>query len=347
MAVLRGDDGMIFRGEPIAPVNLMRYGWLGITDWQEAGYTGKGVKVCVIDADTDISLARIPEKITAFRDSGRSPDWTIDYGYHGLCTLDIIQQIMPDADTVFASWRYSVNDIIEWCILNDVDIVTASLSYSYNPLSAQLSEKAVSVGIKMVSSAGNDGAVPENLKGYPARKKTWVAIGAGVVADYGEFPYRLQYSSIGEDLEVLGMTHLFVQMPAPFYEMLYTGTSCSSPVVASMIGLIQEREGTLDTEEFRKLLIEHCIDIGSPGRDKYSGWGMLRMPSARGDRIRETVLEIDNRIVRVDGLEEMTDQAPFIVPETGRTMVPLSFIGRAMGLKVIWDEENRRVIVRG
>lgn len=333
--------------EPIAKVNLMRYGWAGILDWHRAGYTGKGIKICVIDADTNTRLVRYPERVTNLAQSGNLKDWTKDYGFHGLATIDIIQQILPDANIVFASWVYPLNHIVEWCIGHNVDIITASLSYSHNTLSRDISEKAVEAGIKMVSSAGNDGAVPVNLKGYPARKKSWVAVGAAVIDDFGMTPRRMSYSSIGEDLEVMGMTHLIVQMPEPFYEMVYTGTSCASPVIASMVGMIQQKEGSLSKDQFRELLMNHCVDMYDEGRDKYTGWGMLRMPALKNDRMKEIVLHVDSQEVRVDGILDSVDQPPFIVKETGRTVVPLSFIGRMLGCHVEWDNKNRRVIIRG
>lgn len=40
-----------------------------------------------------------------------------------------------------------------------------------------------------------------------------------------------------------------------------------------------------------------------------------------------------------------SDQGPVIVPETGRTLIPLRFVLEATGAKVKWDGENKRVTV--
>lgn len=40
-----------------------------------------------------------------------------------------------------------------------------------------------------------------------------------------------------------------------------------------------------------------------------------------------------------------TDQGPVIVPETGRTLIPLRFVLEAAGAKVTWDGENQKVTV--
>ncbi len=50
--------------------------------------------------------------------------------------------------------------------------------------------------------------------------------------------------------------------------------------------------------------------------------------------------------VSVDGAPvDFPDQAPYLT--NNRTMVPLRFISEAMGAKVDWDEDNRKVIVEG
>ncbi|MDR2182776.1 MAG: hypothetical protein LBE55_01245 [Clostridiales bacterium] len=58
------------------------------------------------------------------------------------------------------------------------------------------------------------------------------------------------------------------------------------------------------------------------------------------------VLDIGSERAFVSGQPHYLDAAPFIVAETGRTLVPIRFISEAYGAEVDWDNENRNVIIR-
>ena len=325
--------------------NHNRLSWLNVDLWHRAGYAGRGMRFCVVDADTDISLTRYPKKITAYKDSGKS-DWHTNHGYHGLLTLDIIQQICPDAEILFAGWQYRLEDIIRHCIDEKIDIVNASLLYNYVPVTHTTSQKAIDRGMMLFASAGNNGDLPSDLLGYPAKKGTWVAVGAATVSGWGNLPERVDYSSTGAELEVMGMTHLWTQLPEPFGKMVYTGTSCASPTLASCIALYEQKNGDITKEMARAMFEEHCVDMYEPGRDRMTGWGMFKLPHPEtGEIMKEIVLTIEDKIAKVNGQAVEIDSPPVILND--RTMVPLSFIGRLLGAEVEWDAETRKVKVRG
>ena len=327
------------------PRNNLRLSWLGVDMWHRAGYAGQGMKFCVVDADTDTRLARYPEKIHTYKDSGRT-DWTKNHGGHGLLTIDIIQQICPESEIYFAGWQYSLTDCVHWAISNDVDITTVSLGYSWQSVTRQVSQEAIDSGMLLFTSAGNAGDLPEDLIGYPARKGTWIAVGAAIVNHWGTKPERVVYSSTGQELEVMGMTHLFCTLPAPYGDYIYTGTSCASPCLASIIGLMEQQHGDYTKAEIRELFETLCVDMQEPGRDRKTGWGMFRMPHPEtGERMKEIVLQIDNQTVHIDGETTTIDTPPII--HNNRTMVPLSFIGRQLGASVEWNAETRQVRIRG
>lgn len=325
--------------------NDMRFRWLGIPMWHQAGYTGKGLKFLVVDADTNTKLARDPSKIINYGGSGKS-DWTKDYGFHGLASIDVIQQICPDATIYFSSWKYSLETIMEWAIQNEVDIVTVSLRYSAQTVSEDISQRAIDQGMLLFTSAGNNGDVPTDLRGYPAKQATWVAVGAGMVEEHGGVPIRLDYSSTGKELEVMGMTHLYVKMPPHANWMVYTGTSCASPALASCFGLMEQKMGDLTKPQVRAMFTEHCVDMDVEGLDRRTGWGMFRMPNPKdGEKLKEIVLTIGSTKAIIDTVPVEIDQPPIIDAQSNRTLVPLSFIGRALGSQVDWNAENRTVTI--
>ncbi len=322
----------------------MRKSWLGIDMWHEKGYTGRGVKICIVDADCDVSLSRNPSKITPIGNSGNSPDWTKEYGYHGMASIDVVQQLAPDAEIHFAHWNIPLETVINYCIDERIDVVSVSLRYSHKPVSHATSQRALDKGILLLTSAGNEGDVPTDLRGYPARKATWMAVGAGLVDGVGIKPKRVDYSSTGKELEVMSMTNMFVQLPTQ--KWVYSGTSCACPVLASMFCLIKQKERELNKEDIRELLLDHCVDMDVEGHDRRTGWGMFRMPNPESfSRIKEIVLTIDDTMMKIDGDDKEMDTEPII--HKNRTMVPISFIAREFGLNVDWDEDKRQVIIRG
>ena len=325
--------------------NTARFKWLGIDRWHRSGYTGKGIKIGVCDADTDISKVRYPEKVTTYNTAGYQPDWNVNHGSHALATIDVIQQIAPEAEIFFGSWNQSLDGFIQECTKRKVDIVNVSLRYSgMAPVSWETSQAAVDSGMLLFTSAGNMGDVPSDLRGYPARKGTWVAVGAALV-DAGNKPRRESYSSTGRELEVMGMTNVIVQMPEPFGRWTYGGTSAASPALAGMFGLYKQKHRELDKEDVRELFLKHCLDMEEEGHDRRTGWGMFRLPHPEtGEHMKEIVLHIGNNVASVDGEPTTIDAPPEI--KNSRTMVPLSFIARELGHEVEWDGENRRVIIR-
>lgn len=47
-----------------------------------------------------------------------------------------------------------------------------------------------------------------------------------------------------------------------------------------------------------------------------------------------------------DGREVSLDQPPIVDEETGRTLVPLRFVGESLGCRVEWLQQSRRIIIR-
>lgn len=58
---------------------------------------------------------------------------------------------------------------------------------------------------------------------------------------------------------------------------------------------------------------------------------------------KEGCLWIGEDVAIVDGKEVKLDYPPFIVPEVGRTMVPLRFMAENFGYHVEWSESTRRI----
>jgi len=65
-------------------------------------------------------------------------------------------------------------------------------------------------------------------------------------------------------------------------------------------------------------------------------------------QVNQMRLQMDSHAFTQDGVQQISDAAPFIDPETDRAMVPLRVITDALGAQVHWYEESRTVgIIRG
>ena len=77
---------------------------------------------------------------------------------------------------------------------------------------------------------------------------------------------------------------------------------------------------------------------------------MYTMVDLKGDKLQGTVLELflDFKTAWDDGQEITLDQEPLADEKTGRTLVPLRFIGERLGCKVEWLAKERKInISRG
>lgn len=130
------------------------------------GYTGKGIKVAVIDSGFDINNPEIAGNIGEYR-SFDYPDLSIagDDIRHGTAASEIIVDVAPDAEL----YLYNISSAIEFLNLvdyiierGDIDVVSMSLGFlnSLGPsdgtsvLSQKVNEARES-GILWINSAGN------------------------------------------------------------------------------------------------------------------------------------------------------------------------------------------------
>lgn len=133
--------------------------------WHEAGITGKGVKVGILDVGFDgyksLLGTALPEQVlTRSFIAGVEVDKTGET--HGASVAEVIHAIAPDAELVLTTFDTSteMRQAIEWLVSQGVDIISNSTNFVHGPndgtgAKAQMVDRVVGQGVLWVNSAGN------------------------------------------------------------------------------------------------------------------------------------------------------------------------------------------------
>jgi hypothetical protein len=140
----------------------------GVSAWHQAGFTGTGLKIGIIDPDgfqgfRALLGSDLPPASRIF-----VPDWQdplfLDRqtGPHGTACAEIVHEMAPDAELylVQAASSYTQQQAIDWLLANRVNIISFSASSLTDPIDGtgrlvQLAQKALDQGVLWVNSSGN------------------------------------------------------------------------------------------------------------------------------------------------------------------------------------------------
>lgn len=163
---------------------------------------------------------------------------------------------------------------VRWAVDHGARVINMSLGGDRNP---QVLRSAIayaeSKGALVVAAAGNEAQVG-NPTEYPAGYDSVLAIGATDQQDA-----HAPFSNFGS----------YVDLAAPGVGILSTipggyraedGTSTAAPFVAGVAGLLVSLNPALRADQLRQILMNSADDVGSPGRDEYTGAGRLNAARA-------------------------------------------------------------------
>lgn len=255
--------------------------------WQ-TGYTGKGIKVAVIDTGIgphdDLNVV---ERISFVR----SEPSTGDLNGHGTHIAGIIaaldnnigvKGIAPDAELyslkVFnkegKGYTQDVLAAIDWAIEHQIDIINLSLTSEAAVSSYEdLVNHAYQKGILIIGAAGNSIETDvkiDNVK-YPARYTNVIAVSS--VDSKGNKGY---FSSIGPAVEVTAPgVNIYSTYVNNSYDILQ-GTSLATAFVTGHLALLKEAYPNLNNTQLRKIMVDTSFDLGPSGRDPVFGYGLIQ-----------------------------------------------------------------------
>lgn len=143
-------------------------------------------------------------------------------------------------------------------------------------------DSAVASGTVVVASAGNSGdwGNPEAKPAACRRAVTVAALGPSLERTFwSSFDAAVDLSAPGEDILSVDST---VAELSPTPHTLESGTSMAAPVVTGVAALVRERHPTWDANQVADHLTATAMDLGVPGRDPDTGFGIVDAAAAVG-----------------------------------------------------------------
>jgi hypothetical protein len=285
----------------------------------EAGITGKGVTIAVMDTGISATHREFSESVKlaqGYSAIDGSSDVTdrIGHGSHvsgilgaarngyGLFGVAYDAQLLPIkvlADNGSGSTRY-LDEGLRYAI-GRASIVNLSLSAdgAYN---SRATQEAIQAGLLIVAAAGNDGLANPS---WPARfaKEAWannqiIAVGA-VDADN-----RIaSFSNRAGDTAAWFMVAPGVDIPSSYLDgyAYMSGTSMATPMVSGAAALVKQMWPWLRADEIAKILFITATDLGAPGIDAVYGRGLLNIERALQPIGTVTTTTYNGRTIHVLG----------------------------------------------
>jgi subtilisin len=278
----------------------------------DKGIRGAGVKIAVLDTGIDYNHPDLAANVKGGDNFiSLDPDfhdyWDDSSRSHGTHVAGIIAAIRNGSGVVGVAPEaelYAVKvldgagfgDIsslvagIEWAIANGMHVINISAGLVEPSLALeQACRSAWEAGILVVAAAGNTYGGPV---AYPAAYDSVVAVSATDPQDA-----VIDLSSTGPE----------VNLAAPGYDVYSTasgggykltrGTSQAAPHVTGVAALVlssgtladQDGDGLLTVQDLRLRLQKTAKDLGTPGQDAVSGFGLVQAATAVGIEQRQAV----------------------------------------------------------
>lgn len=247
--------------------NREEFEYARIPTWWAYGFTGRGVKVAVLE--------------------------DIDNDDHGRKCVDIIRQIAPDAVVVgrrrptiviehgemTMETAAAMEAFYRGLVAEGVNIVSMSLYGNATPGIEKLErEILIANGLTLLCAAGNEDG-EEIAPKQSAHLPTWISVGAAFL--YKGKPRRAHYSETGPQLDVMGFTNQYTT-----WGVMFTGTSCGNPFVTGVLALVfqyhKQVTGRFPTFDESRILLTTTLaeDMDAPGFDHLTAYGLVRLPTS-------------------------------------------------------------------
>lgn len=239
---------------------------MNVLKWREAGYTGKGSTVVVLD--TPHKPYPHTNVVDLFNDNNSM------YGHKGQ-VAQVIREVAPDSEIIVFSWTKSKKqEIIDWIKEHESEIDVINVSLALNT-SLDMFKQLESVDVPIFLSTGNG----SKDKIQTMAKEDWL-IAVGAWEEHRD--NKALYSNYGEGIDIVAYTNIYIT--APKGEINFNGTSCSAPVASSLVAIyngFRKKQGLskMTRAEAFEFVKVNTVDKLEKGFDIKSGHGLLILPA--------------------------------------------------------------------
>ena len=269
--------------------------WLHDIGADQATPPGPGIPLALVDSGLDVTT---PEFAGRPNVTLLNPQTVVgNEEWHGTVVASVaaaaangvgIVGVYPQA--VLEIWDASpVSGIVSFSAATGIETVAQhcpaviSLSFGSRSPSTQIADAIVYAqhrGCLVVAAAGNDGE-RGSPPSYPAAEAHVLTVAAtdenDQVASFSTSAPTVDLAAPGTD--IIGAVPLS-RDPSGFTSQPVEGTSFSAPLVAAAAAWIWTDRPTLDALQLFQLLRSTARDVGPPGFDNGTGFGILDIPAA-------------------------------------------------------------------
>ncbi|KRS22322.1 peptidase S8 [Alishewanella sp. WH16-1] len=160
---------------------------------------------------------------------------------------------------------------LDWLASQPVQVINLSLTGPDNPVLALLIQQLQARGLSLVAAAGNGGPAAAPL--YPAAYPGVIAVSA---IDQQQQPYRWANRGNYVDFAALGVR--IAALNANGQVQPQSGTSLAAPVVSAAVACWRAAQPDLSHQQVYERLMQQARDIGEPGKDPVTGYGVIEPP---------------------------------------------------------------------
>ena len=249
------------------------------------------VTIAIVDSGVDLTHVDLADKIVPgydFVNNDSIPQDDYGHGTHvagiaaaitdnnvGIAGVSWGARIMP-VKVLNASGNGSFANVaagIVWAADNGARVI--NLSLGGNTPSSTLQDAvnyAYARGVIIVAAAGNSAG---NSAFYPASYPHVIAVAATDSSNH-----HASFSNSGPDIAVAAPgVSIYSTMIGNTYGYL-SGTSMAAPFVAGLAAILRGLPGDNSPDQIAQRLETSALDLGTPGRDDYYGYGLIQMDAA-------------------------------------------------------------------
>ncbi|MGE6631907.1 S8 family serine peptidase [Bacillus sp. NPDC077027] len=260
---------------------------LNIKQAMKDGVTGKNVKVAVLDTGI---YPHEDLKITGGKSFvSYTSSYSDDVG-HGTHVAGIIGALNNDYGTIGVASDvklYAVKVLnkkgkgdlvdllrgIDWSITNKMDIINISLGFEENiPILRAAVDEAYKKGLLIVAASGNEGNKTPVI--YPAAYSSVIGVSATDAKDK-----LASFANTGSSIDFTAPGDQIISTYVNNEYWYATGTSQATPHVTGMLALLKQLHPNKTNVQLRTLLRSYALDLGTKGKDKQFGYGLVRYVS--------------------------------------------------------------------